>query len=219
MVNSLVRVVIMATPRLLVDALVKTLQSKADMTAVGVAYATDDALRQVLAANPDVAIVDTDWPAADAFEFVAKIREQHRQTKVAFLVGEPPRGRMEQALRLHTSGFISKEETVAGLVTQVRWVASGQVVYSAAIEKFLDYDRHKQSFAIRIDSPLEDLTDRQLEIFRHLAVGESVKEVARKLYLSPKAVESHKYRIMKRLGIRDRVHLARVGIREGLVQP
>ena len=209
----------MATPRLLVDGLVTTLQSQADMTAVGVADATDDALRQVLAANPDVAIVDTDWPAVDAFEFVAKIREQNRQTKVVFLVGEPSRGRIEQARRLQTSGFISKEETVAGLVTEVRWVASGQIVCSAAIEKFLDYDRGKQSFHLRIDSPLDNLTDRQLQIFRHLAVGESVKEVARKLYLSPKAVESHKYRIMKRLKIRDRVHLARVGIREGLVQP
>lgn len=63
------------------------------------------------------------------------------------------------------------------------------------------------------------LTSRQLEVLRHLARGDSVKEIARQMHLSQKSVDSHKYRIMSKLGIHDRVELARFAIREGLMLP
>lgn len=63
------------------------------------------------------------------------------------------------------------------------------------------------------------LTRRQLEILRFLAMGDSVREVAKKLHLAPKSVEGHKYRIMKRLGIHNRVHLCRFAIRNGVISP
>ncbi len=63
------------------------------------------------------------------------------------------------------------------------------------------------------------LTRRQLEILRFLAIGDSVREVAEKLSLTPKSVEGHKYRIMKILEIHNRVHLARFAIRNGIISP
>ena len=69
------------------------------------------------------------------------------------------------------------------------------------------------------DLSLECLTKRQQEILKHLALGDSVKEVARKLFLAPKSVEGHKHRIMRKLGIHDRVLLARYAIRNGLILP
>ena len=63
------------------------------------------------------------------------------------------------------------------------------------------------------------LTARQVEVLRHLAQGQSVKEVAKLMHLSQKSVDSHKYRIMHKLAIHDRVELARYAIREGLTQP
>jgi DNA-binding NarL/FixJ family response regulator len=72
---------------------------------------------------------------------------------------------------------------------------------------------------MRSESALSQLTNRQLEVLRHLARGESVKEVAKSLQLSQKSVDSHKYRIMHKLGIHDRVKLTRYAIREGLMLP
>jgi DNA-binding NarL/FixJ family response regulator len=66
---------------------------------------------------------------------------------------------------------------------------------------------------------LTSLTSRQIEVLRHLARGKSVKEVARSMHLSEKSIDSHKYRIMHKLGIHDRVELARYSIREGLTLP
>lgn len=62
-------------------------------------------------------------------------------------------------------------------------------------------------------------TGRQLEILTLLAMGDSVREVAKKLALAPKSVDNHKYRIMKILGVHNRVHLARYAIRQGLILP
>ncbi|MCH7988131.1 MAG: response regulator transcription factor [Planctomycetes bacterium] len=69
------------------------------------------------------------------------------------------------------------------------------------------------------DISIECLTKRQQEILKLLALGDSVKEAARKLYLAPKSVEGHKHRIMKKLEIHDRVLLARYAIRNGLILP
>ena len=69
------------------------------------------------------------------------------------------------------------------------------------------------------DISTDCLTKRQQEILKLLALGDSVKEVARKLYLAPKSVEGHKHRIMKKFEIHDRVLLARYAIRNGLVLP
>ena len=66
---------------------------------------------------------------------------------------------------------------------------------------------------------MRGLTDRQLEILRHLARGDSVKAVARKLFLSPKSVDNQKFRIMSKIGVRDKVALALFAVREGLITP
>ena len=67
------------------------------------------------------------------------------------------------------------------------------------------------------DQSIDCLTNRQQEILACLAMGDSVKEVARKLHLAPKSVEGHKHRIMKKLELHDRVLLARYAIRQGLI--
>ena len=69
------------------------------------------------------------------------------------------------------------------------------------------------------DISTDCLTNRQQEILKLLAMGDSVKEVARKLFLAPKSVEGHKHRIMRKLGIHDRVLLSRYAIRNGLILP
>ena len=69
------------------------------------------------------------------------------------------------------------------------------------------------------DKSIDCLSNRQQEILTCLAMGDSVKDAAKKLFLAPKSVEGHKHRIMKKLGIHDRVLLARYAIRQGLILP
>lgn len=96
-------------------------------------------------------------------------------------------------------------------------VCRGEKYYSNEVLDRLEYDPEQGEYQVKTHSYLSTLTLRQLQVLRHLVRGESVKEVAKTMTLSERAIESHKYRIMQKLGIHDRVELARFAIREGLM--
>ncbi|MCH7685179.1 MAG: response regulator transcription factor [Planctomycetes bacterium] len=80
----------------------------------------------------------------------------------------------------------------------------------------MERDSARKQNVFQGECHLSSLTPRQLEVLRHLAEGHSVKDVAKRMLVSVKSVDNHKYRIMRKLRIRDRVELARFAIREGL---
>ena len=124
---------------------------------------------------------------------------------------------IEQALRSKAAGYVLKTDSLASLLTAVQTVSKGGTFYSEPIRDRVSIDPATGSARAQFESRLTQLSDRQLEVLRHLAYGLSVKDVARKMHISVKSVDSHKYRIMQSLGIHDRVDLARYAIREGLV--
>ncbi|HUQ70299.1 MAG TPA: response regulator transcription factor, partial [Planctomycetaceae bacterium] len=126
---------------------------------------------------------------------------------------------IEQSLKLGFSGYLLKSEPLRELVSAIERVAAGEPVFSQAVAERLTFDPDKSQYVVRHESDLSALTLRQLEVLRHLACGQSVKEISHMMKLSQKSVDSHKYRIMNKLGIHDRVLLARFAIREGLMVP
>jgi DNA-binding NarL/FixJ family response regulator len=112
-----------------------------------------------------------------------------------------------------------KGEPIHNLAEAFLRAAAGEKTFSPAVAERLNYDPQTKRYSVKSETPLSSLTGRQLEVLRHLARGESVKEIARQMHLSQKSIDSHKYRIMNKLGIHDRVELARFAIREGLSNP
>ena len=112
-----------------------------------------------------------------------------------------------------------KTEPVSAIVAAVHQAAAGGIPLSAEVAERLTFDPAAGRNVLKTEDRLAGLTARQIEVLRHIARGRSVREVARDLGLTEKGVDSHKYRIMNRLGIRDRVGLARYAIREGVLQP
>ena len=104
------------------------------------------------------------------------------------------------------------------MISAIHAVAEGRPVFSERIRSRLDFDGEQNSYSLKINQAAADLTARQLEVLRHLARGASVKEVAKLMHLSQKSVDSHKYRIMNKLGIHDRVDLTRYAIREQIIE-
>lgn len=105
------------------------------------------------------------------------------------------------------------------LLEVIRATAQGHRVVSPALTNQLQFDADAQQYRLCNQGVLQQLTKRQREIMGKLAAGESVKQVARDMHLSSKTVESHKYRIMQKLGLHDRVQITRLAIREGLLTP
>lgn len=95
-------------------------------------------------------------------------------------------------------------------------VASGRQIVSASLCDRVRLD-HRKRFEVLSVTKIENLTNRQLEVLIRIAQGMTAKEAAHDLHITEKAVESHKYRLMRILGVRDRIELCRWAIREGLI--
>jgi DNA-binding NarL/FixJ family response regulator len=205
--------------QLVLEGLSRALQASPGFTVVGTATSTDDARQKAAELRPKVVLMDICMPGRGAFETAREILALGGGVRVILLTGFLADVFISQALKLRLSGYILKEESIEFLIAGIKKVAAGETVYSAQVEQRLVFDSTTHRFVAKCESDLSALTSRQVEVLRHLACGQSVKEIATMMQLSQKSVDSHKYRIMNKLGIHDRVELARFAIREGLMVP
>lgn len=213
-----IHVVIMDSERMLLDSLSANLGSESEIAVVCADEDPQKGIRACLETVPEVAIIDVELKRRDPFDVAAEIHSRQKKTRVLFLGRSASDITIEQALRVDAYGFLLKYESFSVLLESIRRVNRGDYCFSNEIADRVVYNRENHSYSMRGETGLSSLTNRQLEVLRHLALGQSVKEVARQMHLSEKSIDSHKYRIMNKLGIHDRVELARFAIREGLVE-
>jgi len=148
-----------------------------------------------------------------------EILRRHRATRIVLLTNCCPDVFIDAALRVGVSGYLLKDETFQQLFDHLRRIIRGEQRFSPRVQRRLQRETRQSWLQTRTAACLSALTHQQLEAVRHLARGESVKEVAIRLEVSPRSIEGLKYRIMQQLGVHDRVALARLAIREGLTLP
>lgn len=213
---SPIRVVIVDDHRVVVESLAALLDLAPDFSVAGTATTADEGAEVVLRTRPDVALFDVDFPGRDSFDIVPQLMKQAPSTRMAFLTAHLSDVFVSQAVRMGAHGYVLKDEPSAEVCSAIKRLYAGEYVFSDAVRDRLTWDAAADHYTIRADNMLCGLSVQQLSILRHLARGESVKEIARILGRSEKSIDSHKYRIMHRLGIHDRVELCRYAIREGL---
>jgi DNA-binding NarL/FixJ family response regulator len=218
MSGPLIKVAIIDRQRVFVDALVYRL---ANETGIEIALADDtlESIPPLVEGRLDVVIIGVELPQGRAFDIAADIRRQLPGARIVFLAQSVSDAQIEQALRVKADGILSRDEPLVALVQAIRRAAEGEPTFSRSVAARLEFDPSRREFHLRVEAPMKGLTDRQVEILRHLARGDSVKAVARKLFLSPKSVDNQKFRIMNKIGVRDKVALALFAVREGLIQP
>ena len=214
-----VRVFLIDDHPLLLEALAARLSHDPTFQVVGTAANSDDGFRRILDLNPHLVVIDIEIPGRGAFTIAEELLSRLPKTKVVFFTGFLTDVFLDQALRVNCAGYLLKGESPQRLVDDLKLAMRGQDCFSAAVRERLEVNPLTGKFEVKASGYLATLTSRQLEVLRHLARGESVKEVARTMILSERAIESHKYRIMQKLGLHDRVELARYAIREGLTVP
>jgi len=200
-------------------ALTTLFNSQPEMQVIMTARDGEFGLRALIEHRPRVAVVEIDLENRSGFEIAGDLAMRQRETKVILYSVAMPDIYVDQALRTKVAGYVLKTDSLANLVTAVQRVANGGTFYSDSIRERITLDPLTGQMKTQCESRLATLSDRQIEVLRNLAIGLSVKDVAKKMHISVKSVDSHKYRIMQALEIHDRVDLARYAIREGLVCP
>jgi DNA-binding NarL/FixJ family response regulator len=182
---------------------------------VGTANSAESGRDLVLEARPDVVLFDLEFPGLHAFDVLPQLHG-HCQTKIVILTAHLTDAFVHQAIQLDVAGYLLKHEPADLVRDALKQVARGRQVFSSAVKDRIVFNEVTQKYESCTMSPLLQLSMMQLSILRHLAAGKAVKEIARLLDRSEKSIDSHKYRIMHRLGIHDRVELCRYAIREGV---
>ncbi len=214
-----IRVALLDDHRVLLDGLENRINLAPGFSVVGKSFCTDDAVEMLKQSSPDILLCDIEMPGKSVFSVIEEITPILPNLKVLILTGHLADAFVEQVLRNRLSGYLMKGEPMDKILDCIRQVVRGEQCFSPEVLQRLHFDTTHRNYVMKNPTALSALTGRQLEVMRLLAQGASVKEVARQLSLSEKSVDSHKYRLMYKLGVHDRVELTRLAIREGLMFP
>ena len=194
------------------------LDPEPDIEVVGEAVDGREAMELVEALRPDVLVMDLEMPGMSGMEAARRIRAKRWPVRILVLTMHKDSQYILQVLRTGALGYILKDAAVLDLVEGIRTVHRGEVYLSPAVSTQVVgglLDRLELGEAAA--SPLDALTDREREVWQLIAEGHSRREIARRLYISPKTVDTHRSNLMRKLGVRDEVSLIRLAIRYGLV--
>jgi DNA-binding NarL/FixJ family response regulator len=189
----------------------RLIDEQSDLAMCGEAESPVEAMRLLPAAKPDVVIVDLTLKGGDGLELCKQIRDRFTTLPILVVSMHDESLYAERALKAGARGYVMKQEPQETVMTALRTVAGGEVYLSAKMSAKL-----LRSFSgAKSDSdlaPLERLTDRELEIFRLIGDGQSVRTIAEKLFLSTKTVEAHKEHIKQKLNLKSSNELLQYAI-------
>lgn len=168
------------------------------MEAVGSTGSADEALSVIRELAPDVVIVDISLSNGDGLTLIENARAESTGARILVYSMYDESVYAERALRAGALGYIPKSESTAEVINAIRTVARGDVYLSDPIaSKILGKVIRSQDYST---TPIEQLTDRELTVFRMLGEGFSVREIAEQLDLSRKTIETYRRRAKEKLG-------------------
>ena len=157
--------------------------------------------------KPDMAIVDLSLDADDGLDLIKEMRAQGIETPALIYSMHEESVYAERALRAGAQGYIMKDESACTLVAAVRKVLSGGIYLSEAAASELLRLRARQTRTAA--SPIDSLSDRQIQVFRLIGEGLSSREIAERLHRSMKTIEAHRENLKARLGLENSLQLIR----------
>ena len=193
------------------------LEATGSIEVVAEAATGEEAVAAAEAHRPDVVLMDIRMPGMDGIEATRRLPRQRVLILTTFGLDEY----IIEALRAGASGFLLKDAPTREVVDAVRAVAAGDAVLAPAVTRQLldQVGRRLPAAVSRTPDGLADLTDREQEVLRMLAVGMSNAEIAQGLVVSEPTVKTHVSNLLGKLGLRDRVQAVIYAYESGLITP
>jgi DNA-binding NarL/FixJ family response regulator len=192
------------------------LEQQSDFEVVGEADEGAAAIAKTLQLKPDIVVLDVSMPGMNGLKAAEAIRESSPNVKVLALTRHSDDGYLHQLLRAGAAGYVLKQSRPAELLHAIRSVMSGGRYLDAAVAgKVMAGYRRRHSENEPVGNAL---SARETEVVRLIAWGYSNKEIATRLDLSVKTIETHKANAMHKLGIRSRIAVVRYALLQGWLQ-
>jgi two-component system response regulator NreC len=205
-----IRIVLADDHAVVRSALRLLLEAEADFEVAAEAGDSETATRYVLGHKPDVLVLDLNMPGESGLSAIPKLRSQSPNTQIVVLTMQGETAFAREAMQAGARAYVLKDAAESELVQAVRLAARGETYLQPELGARLASEPDPR--------PTDELSERELEVLRLIALGYTNNEIAEQLYLSVRTVESHRAHIQQKLRRTTRSELVRYALERGLLQ-
>lgn len=173
-----------------------------------------EVIREVAAGGFDLLLLDLVMPGPSGVELLKRVRKEAPRLPVLVFSVHGEAHIVARAIKVGARGYLTKDCEPETLIAAIRQVAAGGYYMDPGLATSLIYSEAQA----QSETPHTLLTDREYEIFQLLVEGSSANEIAARLHLSPKTVSTHKFRFMRKLGVKNTVELVQYALKHGLLR-
>lgn len=187
------------------EGLAMHLGTQPDLEVCGEANDIPGALSLLASTHPDIAIIDISLKNGNGLELIRRIREREDNVRILVWSMHPENLYAERALRAGAQGYLNKGQATHHVLDALRAILQGKIYVSGGLADQL----LSRMIGRRKDerSPIESLSDRELEVFQLIGAGLMTEAIAEKMHISPKTVETFRSRIKEKLGLNNMAEL------------
>ena len=215
--NKVLRVFLADDHEMVREGLKMLIQEQADMEVIGEADNGRAAWEQIKKLQPDIVVTDVSMPDMDGAQLTKRLNKEYPHIKVIALTGFEDQNYLRQLLQAGVSGYVLKRVAAEELINAIRIVAGGGIYIEPSLAGRVvgSYIGRRANIGI---NPAGDLSEREEEVLRRIALGYSNKEIAVQLDISVKTIETYKTRLMEKLDLHSRVDIVRYALQQGWLQ-
>ena len=188
-----------------------------DMEIVGEASDGEIAVHEAENLRPDVVVMDISMPNMNGLKATKRLRSLRLDLKILILTRHTDDGYLQQLISAGANGYVLKQSAPEELINAIRTIGSGNAYVDPSLQSKVLGSYAARASSLRGENK-SDLTDRESEVLRLIALGYSNKEIAERIDLSVKTVEAHKANSMRKLGISSRTDIVRYAILQNWLQ-
>jgi two-component system response regulator NreC len=208
-----IRIVLADDHQILLDGLRRLIDAKSDLQVVATARDTAGAIEAAQTHRPDVLVLDIAMPGGGGLEVARRLRETDLSTKIVILTMYAEDRYVMEAVRLGAAGYVLKRAADTELIEAIRAVAAGDAYLTPSAVRLLLTTQ--QVDGVKVE---HELSPREREVLRYTARGFSNLEIAERLLVSPKTIDTYRSRIMAKLELHRRSELVDYALRHGMLE-
>jgi two-component system, NarL family, invasion response regulator UvrY len=212
----LIKVLLADDHSIVLAGLCRLVEESAEMEVVAQASGGREAIQKIRQLQPDVAVIDLSMPEIDGLEVINQIHPEFPDLPIIVLTMHAENQYVVRAIESGAMGYITKQSAPEHLVNAILKVHGGT--------RYLTEDA-AESLVLRVakgkghQTPLDSLSTRELQVLRRLAMGHTNREIASAYNISIKTIDTYRFRLLKKLDLRNNAELSRFAIQNGLIEP
>jgi len=211
----MIRVLLADDHSIVLAGLRRLVEESGDMEVVAEAADGREAIHQIRTIRPDVAVIDLSMPRIDGLEVIHQIHPEFPDLPIIVLTMHAENQYVVRAIEAGAMGYITKQSAPEQLVHAIRKVHGGsryltEDAAESLVLRVAKGDRHR--------SALDSLSTRELQVLRRLALGHTNREIASTYNISIKTVDTYRFRLLKKLKLRNNAEISRFAIQNGLIE-